>query len=197
MATINTHLLPFRDYDEHEVLGFFALNTTGVAGQFVTVDTFNPDNQNGYSNIAPGASYDNVLSLRHEVKAKVAPAASGAKASQVLGVTLKSTLEFDENGEKLIFHPEKKNKLQCVTSGESTPILKRGLVTLASTAYSGTPTPGALGVISPLGGGKLLVVPATGIVTTGVGYKLDDVVGRFISSAGTKQGGYALFEVSV
>lgn len=197
MATINTRLLPFRDYDEHEVLGFFALNQTGVAGQFVTVASFDPDAQQGYSTVAPGATYSNVLSLRHEVKAKVTPAASGSKASQVLGVTLYSTLEYDENGEKLIFHPEKKAKLKCVTSGEATPILKRGLVTLASSAYVGTPAPGALGVISPSGDGKLLVVAASALVTTGVGYKLDDVVGRFISSAGTKQGGYALFEVSV
>lgn len=197
MPTINTRILPFRDYDEHEVLGFFALNQTGVAGQFVSVVSFDPDNGDGYSSIAPGATYNNVLSLRYESKAKVQPAASGTKASQVLGITLKSTLEYDENGEKLIFHPEKCNKLQCVTSGQPTPILKRGLVTLASTAYSGTPAPGALGVISPNGDGKLLVVAATGLVTTGVGYKAEDVVGRFISASGAKNGGYALFEVSV
>jgi hypothetical protein len=197
MATINTRLLPLRDYDEHEVLGFFALNQTGVAGQFVTVSAFDPDAQNGFSSVAPGATYDNVLSLRHEVKAKVTPAASGAKASQVLGITLYSTLEYDENGEKLIFHPEKKAKLKAVTSGEAVPILKRGLVTLAASAYLGTPAAGSVGVISPSGDGKILAVAATGLVTTGVGYKLDDVVGRFISSPGTKQGGYALFEVSV
>jgi hypothetical protein len=197
MATINTRLLPFRDYDEHEVLGFFALNQTGVAGQFVSFSTFDPDNQKGFSSVSPGADYDNVYSKRYEVKAKVAPAASGTKASQVAGITLYSTLEFDENGEKLIFHPEKKDKLKAVTSGEGVPILKRGLVTLTQGAYLGTPAPGSYGVISPSGDGKILAVSATGLVTTGVGYKLDDVVGRFISSAGTKQGGYALFEVSV
>jgi hypothetical protein len=197
MATQKNNILPFRDYDEHEVLGFFALDGTGVAGTFVTVSSFNPDTLDGYSNIAPGATYGNVLSLRYESKAKVTPAASGSKASQVLGLTLKDTREVDENGEKLIFHPEKCNKLQCVISGQPVPILKRGLVELAATAYSGTPAPGALGVISPLGGGKIVVVAATGLVTTGVGYKAEDVVGRFISSAGTKNGGSAFFEVSV
>jgi hypothetical protein len=197
MATQKNNLLPFRDYDEHEVLGFFALDGTGVAGTFVSVSAFDPDAGDGYSNIAPGATYGNVLSLRYESKAKVAPAASGAKASQVLGITLKDTREVDENGEKLIFHPEKCNKLQCVISGQPVPVLKRGLVTLVSGAFLGTPQPGYVGVIDNSGNGKIRAVDPTAIVTTGVGFKADQIVGRFISSVGDKHGGYAMFEVSV
>jgi hypothetical protein len=197
MATQKNKILPFRDYDEHEVLGFFATAETGVAGTFVSISAFNPDAGDGWSSIAPGAEYPNVLSLRYQSNAKVIPAASGAKASQVLGITLKDTREFDENGEKLLFHPEKCDKLQCVVSGQPVPILKRGLVTLASSAYLGTVAPGYVGVIDNSGNGVLRAVDPAAIVTTGVGFRADQVVGRFISSAGTKNGGYALFEVSV
>jgi hypothetical protein len=194
MATINTRLLPFRDYDEHEVYGFFALNDTGVAGTFVSAVTYNPDNQDGWSNTAPGAEYNNILSLRYESKAKAAPAASGAAKWNVLGVTLKSTLEFDENGEKLLFHKEKCDKLQAVVSGEPVPILKRGLVTLTSDAYVGTPTPGFVGVIE--GAGIIRAVNPSVLSPTGT-YTPDQVVGRFISTSGSNFGGYALFDVQL
>ena len=36
----------------------------------------------------------------------------------------------DENGENLLYYPEKKEELQCVVSGEAVPVATRGLFTI-------------------------------------------------------------------
>lgn len=191
MATIQNALLPFRGYAEEEVINLFALNTTGIAGLLVTPTAFNPDSGDGYSTVPVGSTYNNTLSNRYESKAKIALSASGDTKYNVLGIMLKDTREVDENGEKLLFHPELATKLNCVISGQNVPVLKRGLVTLTSEAYSGVPAIGNVGVVSKLGGGKIHALHPTGV--TGAGYTADQIVGKFISSSGSKFGGYALF----
>jgi len=191
MATISNLILPFRDYSEHEIVNQFSLNTTGVGGLFVKPTVFNLDSGDGYSSVAVGATYGNTFSNRYESKAKVGLSASGDTKYTVLGIMLKDTREVDENGESLLFHPELATKLNCVISGQNTPILKRGLVHLKSGSYLGTPSLNNVGVISNSGSGRILAIHPTGV--TGAGYTTDQIVGKFMSDQSSKFGGNALF----
>lgn len=199
MPTIQNKLFGFRDYSEHEVLNMFSLNGTGLAGTFVSFVSNDPSNTDGWSNQTVGASYDGVTSLRYEVKSKVQPAPAGSTKFNVAGLTLMDTREVDNNGLLLKFNPQRKAELQCVLSGEATPILKRGLVTLARSAFLGTPTVGAVGVIDASGNGIIRAVDPTNVAVFGPTgtYKPDQAIGRFISSTGSEFGGYAIFEINV
>ena len=48
----------------------------------------------------------------------------------VLGMTLNQTALKDENGEKLLYYPQKALENQAVLSGQAVPVLTRGIVTL-------------------------------------------------------------------
>lgn len=200
MATQKNNLLPFRDYDPHEELNFFAMSQTGVAGTFVSFVANNPDSGNGYSNSPVGAQYANTLSVIYNVNSTVAPSASGDTKYKVAGVLTRDVRDTDEHGQSLRFLSQaERDRLQCVLTGQAVPILKRGLITLSSNAYLGTPQPGYVGVIDNSGGGIVRAVDPASLVTTpsGGAYTQAQVVGRFISSAGSALGGYAQFEVGV
>ena len=87
----------------------------------------------------------------------VAPASGQSPA---LGITLRETLAYDENGEKMLYYPQKLDEAQAVLPGQTVPILTRGLVLLKDSAFSTTPAIGngltVGGVSNP---GKL--VPST------------------------------------
>ena len=51
-------------------------------------------------------------------------------------MTLLQTAQQDENGEKLLYNPQKREELQCVLPGQAVPILTRGIVTLTADALS-------------------------------------------------------------
>ena len=58
-----------------------------------------------------------------------------------LGVTLRQTLTHDENGEKLIYYPQKAIEMQAVISGQAVPVLSRGIITLDNdTSFTVAPT---------------------------------------------------------
>lgn len=69
----------------------------------------------------------------------VAPAAAGGRG---LGITLRETLAFDENGEKLLYYKQKLDEAQAVLPGQTVPVLTRGLVLLAASAIDGAPAVG-------------------------------------------------------
>lgn len=48
-----------------------------------------------------------------------------------LGVTLRQTLAFDENGEKLLYYRQKLEDLYGVLPGEVVPVLTKGVITVA------------------------------------------------------------------
>ena len=123
---------PFRDYDEHDVINLFAYSGSLPVnkGTFVKL-------QAGWKNTdelqrlgAVGGTFTNTVSERYGVNAKVAAALSG---STVLGMLLYDVKETDENGEKLIFNPRKAAEMDVVLSGQSVPVLTRGVV-----LYSGS-----------------------------------------------------------
>src|SRR6056300_982173 len=109
-------ILPFRQYDENDVINLFALggsyaNTSttdtgnGDAGVFVKVSAgdFNSDPV-AYSDDSylGKADYPFVKAQYPSVQLECAPAISG---DTTLGITLRQTAKEDENGEKLLYNP--------------------------------------------------------------------------------------------
>lgn len=195
------YLLPFRQYAEAEVINFFSLNITGQNGMFVSYVTGNqnPDVADGYSTLSVGASYTNIVSNRYLNTRQVKPCQFGDSRWQVAGVTLHTTAEYDENGNKLVLQDTDATvERGYVISGQSVPILKRGLITLSMAQVDGFPIPGYLGLAT--GNGRIVVANPTAFHITGLGNVANAVVGRFLSTTGTNNYsalGYVQFEVNV
>jgi hypothetical protein len=125
-------LRPFRQYDEHDVVNLFAYSgdvaTPVLAGKAVKIvgSGFMASSTNPIEDIGSvGASFANTVSSRYGTVSKVAPAVSG---DAVLGLTLMDIRETDENGEKLVFNPRKAAEMGVVISGQTVPVLTRGVV---------------------------------------------------------------------
>jgi hypothetical protein len=143
--------LPFRQYDENEVINMFALGTgfvnesvldsgNGDAGVFVTVESgdLNVDTityDNAYSSYLGKTNYPHVgVNQYPRVSLSLKPATSG---DALLGMTLRQTAKFDENGEKLLYYPQKAEELMCMLPGQAVPVATRGVFTLAASAFAG------------------------------------------------------------
>jgi hypothetical protein len=100
--------------------------------------------------------------------------------SRGLGITLRETLAFDENGEKLLYYKQKLDEAQAVLPGKTVPVLTKGLVLLTA-GTAGTSIPGGATI------GHDLVVGAEGTLVN------DDpsspsgeiIVGSVIAKSGT------------
>lgn len=198
--TISDRLLPFRIVDEYNVINFYSLTVEGPAGLFVTPTAFDPDETEGYGGEDVGSAASGTYSKRYAVLNKIAPSASGDNKYSVLGVTLRTTTEKDENGNRLIYNPQKAEEMGVSILGQSVPVLTRGVLTLQKAAYTGTPEVGFVGVIDPAGGGKIAAIdPAIlNTVIDDVDQPTDaDVVGKFLSDESSKFGGYAIFKLEL
>lgn len=159
MANEITRLLPFRQYDENDVINFYSLDAeTGEAGSVVRVSSANLDVEPiKYVERGDSNSYQNTLghglSLYPEVTYKVTKMTGTGTNLRPLGLLLRDVRAKDENGENLLYYPEKKEELQCVVSGEAVPVLTRGLVTVNTRALAGglPPAIGAIAVCSTNG----------------------------------------------
>lgn len=196
----SSNLMPNMQYSQSEILQFFALGSTGLAGQFVSLVTGaqNPENADGYTSNSVGASYVNLTSNRYAVLRTVQPTSAGDTKYNTVGVTTMTTAEFDENGNKLVLQPKYyTTERGFVTSGQAVPILSRGVVMLKQGAYIGTPIPGYVGIIT--GGGQIKVQdPATIPTSTGLFTDFhNSIAGKFLSSSGYNFGGYAQFFVQL
>lgn len=146
---MSLRLLPFRQYDENDVINMFALDSSlalesttgdgeGSAGVFVKVTAGDLDNdtitygtnsylgKTDYPFVGPNMYPTNPLTL------------SGAASGELpLGITLNQTAKTDENGEKLLYNAQKKEELQAVLPGQTVPVATKGIFTLAATAFDG------------------------------------------------------------
>lgn len=143
-------LLPFRQYDEQDVVNVFALqnadvleSTTGDGkgsnGVFVKVTDGNFD-----QDVITYGSNDDYLgktdypfvggNMYPTNPLEVAAAASGEIP---LGLTLNQTAKTDENGEKLLYNATKKEELQAVLPGQTVPVATKGIFTLSANAIEG------------------------------------------------------------
>lgn len=141
-------LLPFRQYNEHDVINMFALedasvndNITGYgagdAGVFVKVTAGNLDLDPvtyGTNSYLGKTDYPFVGSNGYpSVSLKIAPAASGDL--KPLGLTLWETAKYDENGQKLIYYPQKAAENQVLLPGQAVPVATKGVFTLSYRAF--------------------------------------------------------------
>lgn len=173
-------LLPFRQYDENDVVNLFALDISsitdfttklpssdGINADGVLVKVSNGDgtggdvNDYGTENGDMFATYSSPIGRNPYPfnPLRVEPAAAGDTAA--IGLTLNQTLHVDENGEKLLFNPVKKDELQAVLSGQTVPVISKGIVTLNEAAFDTEPTT-AGEALYPAAGGKLSTTAANG-----------------------------------
>jgi len=150
--------LPFRQYNEHNVVNLYALDTSvTIAGDLKTngdndagvlVSVKNGDFDKGiefdFSNTAgTNGAYLGETGYPHVAKngypqvtgMTIKPTAKDATLAP-LGFTLRQTATHDENGEKLLYYRQKAIEHQAVLPGEVVPVLTAGLLTLASTAFT-------------------------------------------------------------
>ena len=143
-------ILPFRQYSDHDVVNMYSIidsdvldSTTGSglgdAGVFVKVADGNFDNDpvtyqtNSYLGNTD-YPFLGTTEMYPEVNLKV----TGAKdEDHAIGMTLYQTAKNDENGEKLLYNPQKQEELQAMLPGQAVPIATKGIFTLASSAFDG------------------------------------------------------------
>jgi len=142
-------LLPFRQYDEQDVVNMFALdssvaldNTTqdgeGSNGVFVKITDGNLNQDTisyGTDSYLGKTDYSHVNGSMYPT---VALTISGARAGELpLGITLNQTAKEDENGEKLLYNKTKKEELQAVLPGQSVPVATKGIFTISNSGFGG------------------------------------------------------------
>ena len=143
-------ILPFRQYDENNVINMFAAKSgeevnqlddalTGAAfhgGVFVEVqagDLNNDPIEYGTDSYLGKTDYPHIGANSYpEVPHKVT-LADGSKP--VLGLTLNQVAKFDENGEKLLYYPQKALENHAVLPGQAVPVARKGVFTLHESAF--------------------------------------------------------------
>ena len=200
-------ILPFRQYSDHDVVNMYAVvsadvltSTTdtgaGDAGVFVKVSDGNFDNDpvtyktNSYLG-KTDYPFVGTTDMYPEVNLKITGAVSGELP---IGMTLYQTAKNDENGEKLLYNPQKQEELQAMLPGQAVPVATKGIFTLAASAFDGgvaSYAPGKGIKISNTNAGKLTnALRADGIhvfghvlgtgTRTSVGPTTDQFVGDYI-----------------
>jgi len=141
---MSLRLYPFRQYSEQDVINLFASDTAdtspstngnGSAGVFVKVSAGNLDLDPvtyAASSYLGKTDYPFLGAAQYPSVPLTFTAATAGEP--VLGITLNQTLLEDENGEKLLYNPVKKQELQAVLTGQAVPVATRGVFTLADTA---------------------------------------------------------------
>jgi hypothetical protein len=178
-------LLPFRQYNEHDVVNMFALNSASVLesttgdgagsnGVFVKVTNGNFDQEvitYGSDSYLGKTDYPFVGGDMYPTNPlEVDVAASGEIP---LGLTLNQTAKADENGEKLIYNTTKKEELQAVLPGQSVPVVTKGIFTLSANAIEG----GAASVFTVGDGFEVAGAGTVGPATLGSATSLGSILG--------------------
>jgi hypothetical protein len=121
-------LKPLRDFDTHDVINHYKFNPSGTypttKGTFVKILSGLMYDQNTISLGNIGQGYPNTLSTRWGVSPSVATCTSSGDVP--LGMLLYDVRETDENGERLVYHPDKAAQMQVSLSGLPVPIVTRG-----------------------------------------------------------------------
>jgi len=165
MANEITRMLPERSYDENDVINMFSLDAvSGEAGSLVRVlsaDLSTDPVQ--YVSRGDASSWQATLghatSLYPENPYKVTKVTATGQAG-VLGITLKDVRVSDENGENLLYYPEKREELQCVVSGQAVPVATKGVFALRQTAWVNGVLPSVGDLALPAADGRLTGVSA-------------------------------------
>ena len=192
-------ILPFRQYSDHDVVNLYSViasdvNTAttdsgaGDAGVFVKVSdgNFDADPVTYQTNSYLGdTSYPflGTTEMYPEVNLKI----TGAKdEDHCIGMTLYQTAKNDENGEKLLYNPQKQEELQAMLPGQAVPVATKGIFTLSSSAFDGpltSYTPGNRIKLSS-NAGKItgFTTVAESAMTTGDLFAEDKVFGHVLGT---------------
>lgn len=136
------NIKPLHDVSEHEKYNYFAYSGSNTVLRGTLVK---PVGSGWYSDLnlayeaMNGASQANTVSMRWGVKPRVTACTLGDTTA--IGITLNDVRETDENGELLIYKPQKAIEMQAVCSGQPVPIAARG--TFLYSGISGAPVPGS------------------------------------------------------
>ena len=193
-------ILPFRQYSDHDVVNMYSViasdvldSTTGTgagdAGVFVKVSdgNFDADPVTYQTNDYLGdTSYPflGTTEMYPEVNLKI----TGAKGEDhALGLTLYQTAKNDENGEKLLYNPQKQEELQAMLPGQAVPVATKGIFTLSSAAFDGpisSYAPGNRIKLSAVTAGKVtgFTTIAQADITTGDLFAEDKVFGHVLGT---------------
>jgi len=193
-------ILPFRQYSDHDVVNLFSViasdvndattdSGAGDAGVFVKVSdgNFDADPVEYQTNSYLGdTSYPflGTTKMYPEVNLKI----TGAKGEDhCIGMTLYQTAKNDENGEKLLYNPQKQEELQAMLPGQAVPIATKGIFTLSSSTFDGpltSYTPGNRIKLSALNAGKItgFTTISEGAMTTGDLFAEDKVFGHVLGT---------------
>ena len=187
MAVTQT-LRPFRDYDEKDVINLFALsgavvdstyNIVGTKGTLVKIagDGFRNDLENlemlgNYGTF----SVNNFVAQRYGTLPKVVVAGVGDRP---LGMLLYDVRELDENQLPLKYNPRKAAEMEVALSGQSVPIVTRGVF-----LYSGVIT-GTAGAGTAIAAGNPCYVGAAGCISAyGVSSSVSTITGTTSTNTG-------------
>jgi|TARA_R100000081_G_C4792891_1_gene158935 hypothetical protein len=192
MANEITRLLPFRQYDENDVINFYSLDTeTGEAGSVVKVDAANlTEEPVKYVQRGDSDSFQTTLgkglSMYPEVPYKVTKCSVTGAGVKPLGILLRDVRNKDENGENLLYYPEKKEELQCVVSGEAVPVATRGLFTINTRGLTDGVVPAINSFALPSKNGTI-----TGIASTAANHHAHHAhsIGQFIATGNRESQG--------
>ena len=139
-------ILPFRQYAEQDVVNMYVLQGADVNDNLATKGN---GDAGGFVSVANGKRDDGPVTYAAStylgktdypyvgrdhypsVQLRVGAASTG---DAVLGMTLNQTALKDENGEKLLYYPQKALENQTVLSGQAVPVLTRGVVALNGAA---------------------------------------------------------------
>ena len=186
-------LLPFRQYDEQDVVNLFALSTSdaldsttgdgvGSNGVFVKVTNGNFDQDvvsYGTDSYLGKTDYPFVGGDMYPTNSLlITGCGANETKGAVLGVTLNQTAKNDENGEKLLYNATKKEELQAVLPGQSVPVATKGIFTFGANAFDAN-TSFTIGAgIATAAGGKI-----TGVALGTTGQDgVDQVIGTVIGT---------------
>lgn len=172
------NIKPFRQYDENDVINLFSLaEASGDAGCLAELQAWNPSDSDGYDINNELSPFAGQAIPRYVNKAKVKLATSGNN-NTVIGALLWNVRENDALGRPLIYNAQRYLELQVVTSGQTIPLMTRGILTVSG--FVGTPGVGSGIQVSDAGLGDWKVVHSS----------VTPSLGKFLSSTGAD--GYAI-----
>jgi hypothetical protein len=175
-----TRLNPFRSYSEESVINLYSLDdATGEAGALVKVSNGNfTADPVQYLTSPDWTSPLGHARSRFPVTPYKVTKVSGTGEAGVLGLLLRDVRRTDENGENLLYYPQKKAELQCVYTGETVPIATEGIFELNNKAFAGGVCPGVGMIAVPAAGGRI-----TGVALASASTEQKDAsVGKIIGT---------------